>query len=589
MGEGTNALPDGLTRRRVLAGGVTATAGAASVAAGCLTPIENMLGGPTTEQVSLEIKTLPADYDSTSTRIARSLANRLETVGIASDIVLMPPAQLQRDVLLNQNFEVYVGKMAIPRDPDFLRPLLHSRFSEDSGWSNPFGFTDHETDELLERQRHQTDTERRKTIIRVQEIVAKEQPFVPLVTGDAIAALGTERFTGWERFHSRGPMWLVGLEPAERERPTSRSLTIAITDPRPTEVSNPLRADFERTDIALELLYDPLARYYDGAIRPWLADSWKWDGTDLIVRLPTDLHWHDDEPLTPGDITFTYKFLSDTSLDTPDAFAPAPAHRAEADLVSAVEIEDDRTLRFSIDAARPTAMRALTVPLLPRHVWQSKTDVVSSDPVRTEALGWANPDPIGSGPLAFDARASKESMRLVRNDDHPLNREGETRLAERFGPLAISDLKLLVAPSDVTAVNHVDVGTADVTAATLGSESVERIDGIADVRPLRGPSRAIYHVGLNVRETQLRNPNFRRALARLFDKEHLAKSIFDGYARPLATPLIDDYWVAEALQWDGTDPEVPFVGTDGSLDVTAAREFFRDAGFRYTDDGQLIH
>lgn len=595
MGEGTTPLSEGLTRRRLLAGSATVAAGAVGVAGGCLSPIEDFLGGPKPEQVSLQIKTLPADFDSTATRIGRELAKRLEKVGVKTEIVLLPPEQLKRDVLLNQNFDVYVGTMEIPEDPDFLRPLFHSQYSENPGWLNPFGFTDVELDKLLENQRHQTGTFRRNTIKEAQEIVAREQPFVPLVTNKSITALGTDRFVGWDRFHARSPMWLIGLERSTDEDAVSgsnASLTMAITDPRPTETSNPLRATFDRTDIATEMLYDPLARYYDGGLRPWLAESWDWDAggqKEVSVRLRSDLTWHDGKPLTPKDVKFTYTFLSDTAFDKPDSFAPAPGQWARTDLVESVDIVTDRMLKFTIDAARPVAERAFTVPLLPRHVWKSKTKVVSSDPLRTEALSWENPSPIGSGPMAFDARAKKESMRLVRYDEHPLNRDEDSQLTRRFGGLAISDLKLLVAPSDVTAVNHVDVGTADITGPTLGSDTVDRIEGIDDVTSLIGPSRSIYHIGFNVREAPLRNPNFRRATARLLDKGKLAETVFHGYAEPLATPILDEEWVPSGLQWRGNDPQVPFTGTNGTIDEPAAREYFRDAGFRYTDDGRLVH
>jgi peptide/nickel transport system substrate-binding protein len=81
----------------------------------------------------------------------------------------------------------------------------------------------------------------------------------------------------------------------------------------------------------------------------------------------------------------------------------------------------------------------------------------------------------------------------------------------------------------------------------------------------------------------------RRAIARRFDKEYLVDSVFDGHADPLTTPMVGDKWVPPSLRWDGSDPEVPFAGTGGELDVEQARQYFEDAGLQYTDEGRLVY
>jgi peptide/nickel transport system substrate-binding protein len=98
----------------------------------------------------------------------------------------------------------------------------------------------------------------------------------------------------------------------------------------------------------------------------------------------------------------------------------------------------------------------------------------------------------------------------------------------------------------------------------------------------------MYHVGFNARKTPFSNVRFRRAVAQLLDKSFLVEDVFDGYAEPAASPLARHDSLVEDLQWSGTDPELPFPGTNGSLDVAAAKATFRDAGFRYTNDGKLL-
>lgn len=59
-------------------------------------------------------------------------------------------------------------------------------------------------------------------------------------------------------------------------------------------------------------------------------------------------------------------------------------------------------------------------------------------------------------------------------------------------------------------------------------------------------------------------------------------------AAPAASPLAGTGWTAPSLRWEMEDPSVPFFGSDGELDVVAAREAFRAAGYNYDDQGNLL-
>jgi peptide/nickel transport system substrate-binding protein len=86
----------------------------------------------------------------------------------------------------------------------------------------------------------------------------------------------------------------------------------------------------------------------------------------------------------------------------------------------------------------------------------------------------------------------------------------------------------------------------------------------------------------------LSNQRFRRVLARLLDKSGIATDVFGGYLAPATAPIAGADWTPSDLRWEGEDPEVPFVGTAGELDRLAARNAFRDAGYRYNDAGELL-
>jgi peptide/nickel transport system substrate-binding protein len=75
---------------------------------------------------------------------------------------------------------------------------------------------------------------------------------------------------------------------------------------------------------------------------------------------------------------------------------------------------------------------------------------------------------------------------------------------------------------------------------------------------------------------------------RRLDKEYVVDEMLDGDADPGVTPMTGTDWVPADLIWQGEDPQVPFIGGDGSLDAQRARDLFGEAGFEYDDNGRMI-
>ncbi|WP_132057968.1 ABC transporter substrate-binding protein [Halorussus amylolyticus] len=585
------------TRRELLAGG---SAVAAASTAGCIKRVRSVFGRTSPRQVSIQVKTVPADSDEYSVRIAREFAKQCREAGIDATVVPMALEELQRQVLLNREFDVYVGQFpeASHIDPDVLYPLLHSAFSGESGWQNPFGFADLELDERLEAQRTAESSERAEAVDDAQTIVAREQPFVPVVAPDVIQAIRRGRFTGWTDYGPNTPLgYLAARTDDDTDEPQpDDEFRGVLTDQRVTENLNPLAVEFRRHGTFTDLLYDPLARRFDGETRPWLASDWEWEtdgGRAARVTLRDDLAWHDGEPLTADDVAFTYRFLVDTSLREAESPVPASRYRGRSSLVTDVESVDDRTVRLEFeDAGEAVAERALTLPILPEEVWSDQTELTSiagidlQDDV-TEALVWNNPDPVGSGPFEFVRRSPREMLLLERYDDHFLWRDDDIDAVERFGDASIDRLSVRVTSSDVSAVELVASGEADATITGLSAKTVPRIARSDELELSAKPTRAFYHIGFNTRRAPMANPRFRRALARLVDKSFVANEVFDGYARPIASPLAGTRWLADDLRFDENDPVVPFVGSDGELDRERAQSEFQSAGFRY-ENGLLV-
>lgn len=577
----------GALSRRGLLGGI-----AACLSSGCLQQARSVVNRRSPEQVQLSITTVPADTDRTATEIARMLMDRLEAVGVDVEMHLLAADELYREVLINHNFDIYVARAPNRTDPDFFRPLLHSRFAGESGWQNPSGYSDLQMDELLENQRLTSGSARRGIVFDIQRQIAREQPFSVLVTPEHVGAVRTTRFEGWSAFDPTASTSYLRLQPIDGQD----TLRMTTTDDRITRNFNPLAVEFRNHEAFTGLLYDPLVRVVDGQAHPWLAADWTWDETDettATVRLRESLRWHDGSRLTAEDVAFTYRFLTDTTLGDGDRPVPAPRFRGRISLIEAVERIDEKTVRFAFGAVDPeVARRVFTVPILPTHEWEPRSTTVDIAGVDiadglTEALVWPNPEPVGSGPFAFDRRVPEETLVLSRFDDHFLATASD--VAEEFaGGAPFEELTVRVVTSDETAVELVAVDEADATTTSISPSTVSRVGRNSDLQLRVDQTSAFYHLGYNVREGPLGNPHFRRAIASLLDKEHLLTEVFGGYGEPAAVPLPGTEWTPSDLRWNGTDPEVPFAGENGELDVAAARARFREAGYRYTDDGRLF-
>lgn len=578
------------SRRAVLAG----VAGSVAATSGCVSRLRTVMGREGPEPVTVTIKTVPADDDPYALLIARQLSKWFEAAGVTANVLPMASEELLRHVLVNHEFDLFVGRYPNPDvGPDSLYPLLHSQFATEPGWQNPFGYADLSVDDLLTRQRTTSGSERRRTVAELQSTLARENPFTVLAFPDVIRAARTDRFA---RFGTTKIDEALGVLQFRQVDPAADTLRVTTTDERVTSNLNPLLAAVRRLGTVTDLIYDPLVRHYRGERYPWIAQSTEWveDGV-LDVTLRPDLSFHDGEPLTAADVAFTYEFLRDTSLGESNQSAPTMRYRGRSTLVESATVLDRRSVRLTFaDQARTVADRALTVPVLPRHVWRGRTGEPQVGGLdlgggTTEALVTNNVPPVGSGPLAFVNATRNDRLVLERFDDHFLHEGSTPDLPETVADgVAFERLVVLHVGSDSSAVELVTTGEADLTLAGLGPDVVRRIGQAADLDLLVDRSQSFYFAGFNTRRAPYANPRFRQLLSQLVDRVHLTQSVFSTFAAPAITPLAGTDWAAEELRWRGKDPITPFLGTAGKVDEEQARAAFRDAGYQYDEQGRLL-
>lgn len=581
-----------IDRRTVLAG----TAGAIA-STGCLDRFQASVDRDTPEQVSLSIKTVPADEDGVPVRIARHLAENLERAGIAASVHPVTADQLLRDILINHDFELYVGQYPGFFDPDYLYAFVHSRFGAEAGWQNPFGYANVSTvDELLDDQRRATDRE--GVLEDLREVLIEEMPMAVVAYPKEPRAVRADHYSGWDHHSLEHPLGYLSLDrhvasDADGQR-EANTLYLGSTDSRVTRNRNPFAVEFRDRGIVTGLLYDTLGTVIDGTIEPWLARDWEWDDAEPTIRLELreGLSWHDGEPLTAADVAFTYRFLADTTMTDDDPVVPTPRFRGRSTLVETVEVTGEREVEFTfVDCTKSVGLRALTVPIVPAHVWRERTDTTSiagidSDHV-TEALVWDNPEPVGSGPLRYADAVPDERLDLVRFDDHFLTDDPTDEALEPFaGGVPYERIRFLYAPSQANLIEALEAGDLDATATGLTATEIPRADRASGVSLRAELTSAHYHVGFNSRDAPLSNPRFRRAVTRLLDREYLRTEAFDGFATPALSALGPD---AAGETWHPGHGR-GFAGRSGTGTVgrETAHDLFRNAGYTYNGNEELV-
>ena len=632
----TDTTPPSLLSRRRLLAGATASVGAS---AGCVGRFQRVIGGVDETQLTLDIMTLPAELDPFGVRIANHLRDALEAVGIDTTLTLANARNLAEAVLLRHDFDIYVGELPYtrPPDPDALYPLFRSTFDTEIGWQNPFGFTHLGCDDFLDDQRAAAGESRERAVENLQRLLARTQPVCPLVAPELLTGVRTDSFEAdsWEGDDPTRPHNLLKLSPTDDEPGT---LGLAVVDDDITSNRNPISARYRQDDSLVDLLYDSLALEDDGEYIPWAAREFNWEETDgrpeLTVRLRDGLQWHDGdhdmEAVTAFDVAFSYEFLRDTSLGSAVRPIPSERYRGRVSLVEDIQVINSRSLRITFtETTRAVAERALTVPILPADIWRARTSLDRSSAhsrQTTAALQTANPAAIGSGPIQFEAEGDGvvefslfEDHFLWRSltptpdtDDADESTANETTANETattgtvdstdqpeqfeappdgYGDPPFEQVVVERVGSDDAAAQLLISGEVDATIARIRPAIRSPIESGDNLKLIEHQSNAFYHLGFNTRREPLRNPNVRRLIARLVDKPTLVEEYFDGYGVPVASLLAETDWIAEALRWDpetDVDPEVPFIGTDGELDVERAREQFRAVGYEYTDSNELI-
>ncbi|SDR41757.1 ABC transporter substrate-binding protein [Natronobacterium texcoconense] len=586
------------TRRGLLA---SVSAVTVSSLAGCSERFWSRAENVGPDQVSLTIKTVPADDDVAAATIMSRLRENFREAGIAVTHEPVPKPDIYRDVLLEGDYDVFVLRHPGLDDYDGLRELLHSDFVSELGWQNPFRFSDLTADDLLEQQRLTTGDDRREVVAELIEYLGETAPYTTVAFPTRIG--GRRDALDVDRPPRCSIEYLDLMSRQLDEGPREGPLEVGVFGEGMAERLNPISVDYDGIDGLLGLLYDPLARRVDERLLPededtderdstyvpWLAEEIAWDDSSDQLRaevtLREGLEWHDGESLDANDVVFTMRLLQDTSMGEIEDGLPAPRYRSRQTVIETVDVLDSRTVRLSFgETVRPVAERVFSLPVLPEHVWGPRTNVVADH--RTEVLTSDNENPVGSGLFELETVGMDEIV-LEPFSDHVFRDEDADRpdVIEDFSQF--SGIRFQINPNVGSMLDSLLEGDIDVTGDNVPPGNADAITGHDEVSAISTPTDSFYLIGYNHHHSELGNPRFRVILSRLIDRSHVVSDVFDGFADAATSPGSLVGLSESEFDVDADIPILEFPGSDGELDVELVRSLFQDAGYRY-EDGSLL-
>ncbi len=286
---------------------------------------------------------------------------------------------------------------------------------------------------------------------------------------------------------------------------------------------NPFFATTNEVDDDLShLIFSGLTRPGpDGEVLPDLAESWEIDdrGLAYTFKLRKDLRWHDGEPLTSRDVSFTIQTLLDP------AFPGDPA-LAEAWLGMEIETPDDTTVVVRLpEPYAPFLARNATQGILPEHLLGelSVAELVDAP---------FNAAPVGSGPYRLQSLESRQAVLSANTSYH-------------LGAPNISTLRVRFFADYPSALHAMEAGELDgllirdsVTESQLAD--FQKIKDVTILRPERDVQIILYLN--NDHAAYFQDERVRRAISLTLDRQEIVNKIFAGIGRPSSSPVAPDTW-----------------------------------------------
>ncbi|MDA0364625.1 MAG: peptide ABC transporter substrate-binding protein [Chloroflexi bacterium] len=252
----------------------------------------------------------------------------------------------------------------------------------------------------------------------------------------------------------------------------------------------------------------------DLEIVPDIAESFEVspDGLQYTFHLRGDAFFHSGRPVTADDVRYSIERAASPELASPlalpylgDIVGTRERFFGLAETISGIEVIDDATIRFTLDAPKPYFLAKLTYPT---------AFVIDRQQVEANPRNWTR-QPNGTGPYRLREWRLGERIVLAANDRYHL------------GAPKVQEVHYLL--SGGSALTRFENGELDV--APISVNDIERArDPSSQLNPLyqTSPEFSIFYIAFNTNVPPFDDVNVRRALALAIDRKKVAEVTFNN-------------------------------------------------------------
>jgi peptide/nickel transport system substrate-binding protein len=297
-------------------------------------------------------------------------------------------------------------------------------------------------------------------------------------------------------------------------------------------------------------IYDSLVKYKPGTVEvePGLAKSWEAseDGLTYTFHLRDGVKFHDGTPLDAPGYVKTIKRLLDKE-DADSIFKTGPVESFIDDTygdVASYTAPDDKTVVFKFKASSAPFTTNLAM------VWNG---VVSPTAVHKLGKDFRN-HPVGSGPFIFKEWRQGDQVVL---DANPNYWNGKPK---------VDHIVFKVMPDAQAALLAIKRGDVHILA-DVGAQIIPAAKSDANLVIVSQPGLAVSGMGMTFDTKPFNDKRVRQALNYAVDKDAINKSLFQGLAKTMTSPLPEAQW--------GFDPSLKGY----PYDPAKAKQLLAEAGY----------
>jgi peptide/nickel transport system substrate-binding protein len=271
-----------------------------------------------------------------------------------------------------------------------------------------------------------------------------------------------------------------------------------------------------------------------GTIVPQVATAWRYeDDTHIVFTIREDISFQDGSKLTPDDVAFSVKRITDPAFRSPQL--------SQFDQITNAEVTGPHEVRLTTKTAYPVLLAQLT-----------KLSIVPKAIVEREGAGF-NQAPVGSGPYKFVSRTQGVRVVLEANDSY------------WRGKPPFPHVEMHPVGDESTRIADVRTGRADI-ARILSTDNADQLRNDSALNVLWTPTERVTLFMLNTLDGPTKDARVREAIAHAIDRDTIVEALLKGYAKPVNEPLTPASF--------GYDPTIPAYG----YDPARARALLQAAG-----------